>query len=108
MSFMIIHTATNIIDRPVRRSSPRVLLVITMIVALLGVAQLDVSHIHIADHAVECELHAAGPLLDAAISHAVDWFLLFALAPLSMVVSASQSAANFPHFLTRAPPVFHH
>lgn len=98
----------NIVNRPAKHSSLRLLLSVILAVVLLGVAQLEVSHIHVFDHAIECDLHASGSPLEAAVGQAVDWFLLFALAPLLVVVSVLQSAPTFPRFLSRAPPAFHH
>lgn len=98
----------NRANQTVKCRTLRLLLVTILAVALLGVVQLGVSHIHVFDHGVECDLHASGSNLNAAVSHAIDWFLLFALAPLLVIVLVSPSVPTFPRFLSRAPPVFHH
>lgn len=98
----------NIVDRPAKQHSLRLLLAIMLAVALLGVVQLETSHFHAFDHAIECDLHATAPPLDATVSQPADWFWLFAIAPLQVLISVSQSAPTFPRYLSRAPPVVLH
>lgn len=105
---MIDQTAINTAGKSAKHSSLRLLLSMVLAVVLLAVVQLEVSHVHVFDHGIECDLHASGSSLDTAVSQVVDWFSLFALALLLVVVSVSQSTPVFPRFLSRAPPVFHH
>ncbi len=84
----------------------RWLLVILLAVALLGVVQLEASHVHSFDSGIECEFCAAAPPLDPIVNQSIDWADFFALLAAMLTAKTIFSSAHFPRYQSRAPPAF--